>query len=177
MVMLRCGIPLVPQELMAHHMQITVPKEKKELFWHIRSGTKRPKAGWGTQLNENATAEPMFAALNIPLAMSWHLIDTFASTNELLTYLACAEGAGKDIVICFQNGAMYGTEDDGGHVCLLDRVDMQKRTVRFVDPGHNKPKWQTASISKLYKAMKAHGPDNMGGCWEVKKKTGKKQAS
>ena len=54
-------------------------------------------------------------------------------------------------------------------MCVLDRVYPTKGEVRFIDPEDDVPKWRTVKISKLFKAMKVHGSDKMGGFWEIKK--------
>jgi len=168
-VMLRHNIQLVPAELMAHYMEVVVPKKKGKLFWNVRTTSKRPKTGYGTRLNESLTADPMFKKLGIPLRMKWNLIDNFDSVDEIKEYMLKAVKVQKDVLLCYQYGALFNTSYEGGHVCVLDRVYPAKGEVRFIDPADDEPKWRTVKVSKLFKAMKAHGPDKMGGFWEIKK--------
>ena len=168
-IMLRHKIPLQPAELMASYMQVVVSPEKKKLFWNLPSVKKRPPAGYGTRLNEDLTADPMFKKLGIPLRMDFKLIDEFENKEELLKYLHNRIRANKDTIICYDYGALFNTGKHNGHVCVLDRVNKTKGEVRFIDPGDDVPKWRTVKISKLFKAMKNHGKDNMAGCWEIKK--------
>lgn len=167
MIMLRHNIPLQPAELMAHHMEVVVAPDKKKLFWNLPSLKKRPAAGYGTRLNENLTADPMFKKLKIPLRMSFKLIDSFKNKDELMKYLHNRTKAGKDTIICYDYGTLFNTGRSNGHVCVLDKVNKNKGEVRFIDPESNVPKWRTVKISKLYRAMKKHGKENMAGCWEI----------
>lgn len=168
-VMLRHNIPLVSVELMAHYMEVVVPKKEGKLFWNVRTTSKRSKAGYGTRLNEDLTADPMFKKLSIPLRMQWNLIDNFNSVDEIKKYMQESVKANKDVLLCYQYGALFNTNHKGGHVCVLDRIYPKKGEVRFIDPECDVPKWRTVKISKLFKAMRAHGQDKMGGFWEIKK--------
>ncbi len=169
MVMLKHNIPLKPVELMAHYMKVVVSPEKKKLFWNLPSVKKRPKAGYGTRLNEDLTADPMFKKLGIPLKMGFRLIDTFDKKEDLKGYLYDRVKADIDTIICFDYGTLFNTGTPNGHVCVLDQINKTKNEVRFIDPVSTVPKWRTVKLSKLYKAMKNHGKDNMGGCWEISK--------
>lgn len=169
MIMLRHNIPLQPAELMAHHMAVVVASEKKKLFWNLPSVKKRPTAGYGTRLNENLTADPMFKKLKIPLRMNFKLIDSFKNKDELMKYLYDRVKGDRDTIICYDYGTLFNTGRPHGHVCVLDKVNKSSGEVRFIDPGSNVPKWRTVNITKLYKAMKDHGKDNVAGCWELSK--------
>lgn len=169
MIMLKHNIPLVPAELMAHHMEVIVPKKKSVLFWNIQTTSKRPKVGYGTNLNEDLTADVMFKKLGIPLQTKWNLINNFSSVDEVKKYLYKVVTEKQDVLVCYQYGALFNTGHDGGHVCVLDQVYPVKNEVRLIDPGEDVAKRRTITISKLYKAMKAHGADNMGGFWEIVK--------
>lgn len=166
MVMVKNNIPLVPAELMAHYMHIMVPKKNIRQFWNVRTGP-RPTAGYGTQLSEQLTADPMFKKLKIPLKMSWRLIDTFGSVDELSDYLVESVKHDKDVILCFNAKALKSNWVDNGHVCVLDRVYPRKGIVRMVDPSPREPKWCEVNIKKLYKAMQAHGVQHNAGCWEL----------
>ena len=170
MVMLRHRIPLVSAELMGYYLRIVVPKADGKLFWNVRTTTKRPKAGYGTQLNEEFTANPMFQKLKIPLRMRWKLIDTFDSYNAYQKYVKKCISSGQDVLVCYDYGTLFDDDYHGGHVCVLDRVYMKKGETRIIDPGAKEPKWRTVRIQKLYEAMKYHGRKNMGGFWEVVKR-------
>lgn len=173
-VMLRHNIPLVSVELMAHYMQVVVPKSDAKLFWNVRTSSKKPKAGYGTRLNENHTADPMFKKLRIPLRMKWHLIDEFSSENEVRDFMQHAIKEDKDVLVCFQYGTLFNTNYRGGHTCVLDQVYLKENKVRLIDPGRKVPKWRTVTISKLFKAMKAHSSKYMAGFWEIQKLTNAK---
>ena len=167
--MLKHNIPLVPVELMAHYMEVVVPPELKKLFWNVRSSSKRPSAGYGTQLSEDRGANKVFSKLGIPLEMKFRLVDTFSDADDLLKYLYDRVKSNKDTIICYDYGDLFKTGTSNGHACVLDRVNKAKKEVRFIDPERNVPKWQTVKVSKLYKAMVVHGKDNRAGCWEIVK--------
>ena len=73
MVMLRHGLPLVPAELMAHHLDVIVSPERKWLYYNLRSQKQRPSTGWGTRISEDKTVNKMFRKLKIPLRMEFRL--------------------------------------------------------------------------------------------------------
>ncbi len=167
MIMLRHDIPLVPAELMAHYMHVVVPKKIQKQFWNIRTSTRIQ--AYGTQLNEHLTADPMFKKLNIPLRMSWRLIDEFATYKEFKNHISSYRRANNDVVVCFNAKALVYGMVDNGHVCVLDRVYPRKESIRIIDPGQKQPKWRMVTMKKLYKAMQVHGKDNKAGFWEFKK--------
>lgn len=169
-VMVRHNIPLVSAELMAHYMQIVVPKKDAKLFWNVRSSAKKPEAGYGTKLNESLTADPMFKKLGIPLRMKWHLINQFDSPEDIRQFMQRAIDEDRDILVCFRYGSLFNTRYTGGHTCVLDQIDSKGNKVRLVDPGRKVPKWRTVTTTKLFKAMKAHGSEKMGGFWEIEKR-------
>lgn len=169
MIMLKHNISLISQEVMAYHMHVIVPKKDAKLFWNVRSTGKKIKGGYGTQLNEDKTAGPMFTKLKIPLEIKWRLIDTFSDFAEFKKYMKMCVAKKRDVIICYKWGTLHNSDFDGGHVSVLDQVYPRKEEVRFIDPGAKAPKWCTVKMRKLYKAMQTHGKENMGGFWEVKK--------
>jgi len=168
MIMLRNNIPLVPAELMAHYLHILVPKESKKDFWNVRTGHK-PPMGYGTQLNEDLSADFMFKKLDIPLRMEWSLINQFTTYKDFKKHILLYNKKNRDVLVCFNAKALVPNWIDNGHVCVLDKVFPRKETVRIIDSSPRQPKWRTISIKKMYKAMQVHGADNMAGFWEFKK--------
>ena len=71
-----------------------------------------------------------------------------------------------DIIVCYDSGIINYNKIKGGHVCVLDKVVIDKNEVRLINPSFRRPKWQTISIRKLFQAMKAHGKKNGAGFWE-----------
>jgi hypothetical protein len=83
MVMLSHNIPLVPSELIGYHMGLVVPKDALKFFWNARTGP-RPPAGYGTQAGKPEYGpNAVFKKLNIPLKMSWSLINKFKTLDAL----------------------------------------------------------------------------------------------
>lgn len=164
MVMLRYNIPLIPAEVIGDAMGLLVPKRDLKYFWDGKTGPK-PKAGYGTQLNEQVQANKLFEKLGIPLRMKWYLIDEFPDLSAFRHFLENIHN--KDILICFDWGTLKNSNYHFGHVCVLDKIYLDKGEVRFIDPDFDSPKWQTVKIAKLYKAMQHHGKENSAGFWEL----------
>lgn len=165
-VMLRHNIPLVSAEHIGYYMGLIVPEDGEKYFWNARTG-KRPSSGYGTQAGKKQYApNTVFKKLNIPLKMTWSLINKFKSVDEFKEYLSQAHD--KDLLVCYDWGKLFDNPGyQGGHVCVLDRVYIDKNEVRMIDPDYDAPKWRVVDINKLYEAMKFHGPEKSGGFWEL----------
>ncbi len=166
MVMLKHNIPLVSAELMAYYFGLLVPKKDVEYFWNAKTGPK-PLAGYGTQLNEDTAANKLFRKMRIPLKMKWHLIDRFEDIGQFNSYLKEAKRKDKDILVCYDWGTLFNKTYHGGHVCVLDKIYLNKNEVRIIDPEYKAPKWRVVKINKLFQAMKYHGKDKSAGFWEL----------
>ena len=169
MVMLRHKMPLLPAELIAHHLEVIVAPDKKKLFWNLPSKKNRPKAGWGTCVKESKTIDTMFKELKIPLKADFRLIDSFASAEELGDYLYTKMKSDGDVLVCYDYQLLFNSENSSGHVCVCDRIERKKAEVRFIDREWDVPKWRTVKLKKLFKAMQIHTSENMAGCWELVK--------
>ena len=168
MIMYRNGISLMSQELLGYHLGLTIRKESSKLFWNPRTG-KRPSAGWGTQIYKNQYhPNTVFAKLKIPLKMIYHSIDSFTD-KSFRDFLVESMKKDKDMIVCFDHGNLTGTNKRGGHVCLFDRVCLDKNEVRIIDPSSNWPKWRIVKLNRLKKAMELHGGKRSGGFWEFRK--------
>ena len=165
-VMLRHNIPLIPAEVIGYNMNLLVPKRDAALFWKPRTG-KKPKAGWGTQLKEKLSANKLFKKMGIPLKLDWILIDEFKDFDQFKKYLGRITNSDKDFFVCFDWGNMFGTSYVGGHVCVLDKVYVDKGEIRMIDPEYRAPKWRVVKTKKLYQAMKFHGKKNSAGFWNL----------
>ena len=165
-VMFSHNIPLFPAELMAHYFGVVVPKEDAKLFYRVHV-SKRPLAGYGTQLREESAANKMFKELKIPLRMKWHLISEFRSLEEFRKYLNETKSEDIDVIACFDYKKLYRSGNPGGHVCVLDKIYLTKNKVRLVDPIYIGPKWRVVLIPDLYRAMVFHGSGNGAGFWKL----------
>ncbi len=167
MVMLRHNLPLISAELIGYHMGLLVPQEELQYFWNGRTGEK-PPAGYGTQIGKKEYApNTVFKKLHIPLKMTWSLIDKFPDIQSFNKYLAEVENNDKDVFVCYDWGTLFDKDYHGGHVCVLDKVYMDKGEVRIIDPEYTAPKWRMVGIDKLFEAMKYHGKGKSGGFWEL----------
>ena len=168
MVMYRHNLPLIPAELIGCELGLTVPKSEIHLFWNARTG-KEPKAGWGTRIGEKKF-EPnaAFKRLKILLRMDLKLIYEFPTLSEFKTYLEKVEKDDLDVLTCFDWQTLFGEGNHGGHVCVLDKVFLERGEVRIIDPEFKSPKWRIVKLDKLYEAMKFHGKEKSGGFWELR---------
>ena len=162
-----CTPPLVPAELIGNMMGLIVPEEGVKLFWNTRTGSK-PPAGWGTQAGKPQYGpNAVFKKLGVPLKMRWSLINKFKNKEQFYLYLGDIENKDVDVLVCYDWGTLFDKDHHGGHLCVLDKVDMNNNEVRIIDPEYDAPKWRTVNIDKLYDAMKFHGKDKSGGFWEL----------
>ena len=167
MIMQRQGIPLIAQELLGYHLGLVVAPENRKLFWKPRIG-KRPLGGYGTQIyRKEFHPNTVFPKLGIPLEMIFHPISKF-SDKEFSDFIFALVKENKDILICFDHGQFYGDNLRGGHVCVVDRINLSKGTIRLIDPQQSQPKWVIIKIEKLLKALRLHGDEKSGGLWEFK---------
>ena len=168
MVMLRHGVPLVPAELLGYHLGLIVPKSEAKNFWNARTGPK-PGGGYGTQYGKPAyRPNRVFEKLGIPLRVKETTIDTISSAEDLAGRLSDIVAEDCDALICFDWGTLMNRKYHGGHVCVLDRVLPDGKSVRIIDPERGS-KWKIVKVSKLYRAMQYHGKAFKAGIWEVEK--------
>jgi hypothetical protein len=100
--------------------------------------------------------------------MSWSLINKFKTIENFKKYLSNIETNNSDVLVCYDWGKLFDRPNyQGGHVCVLDTVNLNTNEVRIIDPDYDAPKWRVTSIDKLYEAMKFHGADKSGGFWEL----------
>ncbi len=169
MVMLRHKLNLLPAEFIGYHLGLIVPAKAKKYFFNPRIGAK-PAAGYGTQVGQKYNPNRFFSKFQIPLSMTWTLIDHFPTFNEFIEYLKKYNSAKRDVLICYDWPSLLSKENKKhwGHVCLLDKYIIDKKAVRFIDPSQTSPKWRVVQAKKLYESMKLHGKDNCAGFWELK---------
>jgi hypothetical protein len=167
MVMLKRNIPLKPAEEIGYALGLIVSPERKHLFYHVRTSSKKPPAGYGTRIYDpRFELNTAFKSLKIPLQFTLHPISQFTSATELKNFLSKAEADDRDILLCFNHGAL--TDDptkNWGHVTVFDRTFDDQ--LRMIDPSPDAPKWRDFSIRKMFAAMKTHGEKRSGGVWEL----------
>lgn len=170
MVMLRNNIHLIPAEELGYHLGLTIHPSRAALFYNPRVSEVRPPAGYGTQIYQTKySPNRVFKKFGIPLKMSWSLIDKFKTFGSITEYMSEIESSGKDVLVCYDWPTLFdpGNTDHWGHVCVLDRVYLDKNELRMIDPSPDQPKWNTVKIDKMYEAMKFHGKEKSGGFWEL----------
>jgi hypothetical protein len=169
MVMYKHNIPLLPQELLGYYLGLTVSQENKKLYWNPRTG-KRPPSNYGTQIYlKKYHPNTVFPRLKIPLKMVFYPISSFTTEKNLIKFVTEAVQKDKDILACFDHGKLSGDNIQGGHVCVVDRIDTKKGLIRLIDPQQTQPKWRIVKIKALIKAMEFHGDDKSAGFWEFVK--------
>jgi len=167
MVMLRHNIPLMPAEELGYYFGLIVHPDRAHLFYNVRTSKKRPPAGYGTRIYD-PKFEPnkVFKKLGLPIGLTIKPITGFSSPKEIQDYLSSAESSDKDILLCFNHGALIDDPSkDHGHICIFDRL--VGKNIRIVDPSPEQPKWRNVSIDKMFHAMRKHGEKRSGGFWEL----------
>lgn len=163
--MYRKSLPLVSQEEIGNALGHIVPQEDAYLFQNPRLGDM-PLAGWGTQIyKEEFSPNQAFRNLGIPLNIGMHLIDEFSNINDITNFLIKHEQLDDDLLVCYNYGALFGTDSNSGHVNVFDSIDIDKITVTLIDPEQRVPKYRTVPLDKLFHALVAHGKDKSGGFW------------
>lgn len=172
MVMLRNSIPLLSAEELGYHLGLTIHPSRAHLFYNARVSEVRPPAGYGTQISQpKFFPNRVFKKFGIPLKMSWLLIDRFKTLESFKEYLREVESSGNDVLLCFDWLSLFDPQntDHWGHVCVLDRVYLDKNELRMINPSPDQPKWNTVRINTMYEAMKFHGKEKSGGFWQLAK--------
>ncbi len=166
MIMYKHNLPLIPQQVLGHHMGVVVPPKLRHLFWNPRR-ERRPNGRYGISISKQEhMPNNVFKRLGIPLMVTYHLIEEF-DAKSFRAFMKEAVRKNKDIIVNFDHGELKGDHKPGGHACLLDQVDLKKDTVRLIDPQQSQPKWRIVKISKLKKAMEFHRANGrLGGFWE-----------
>jgi hypothetical protein len=168
MVMYKNEIPLVSAELLGYHLGLVVPPSEARLFYNVRTSEAKPTAGYGTRIYmEEFSPNKAFKNLNIPLTLNVNKIANFNLVEEVTSFLAKAEKENRDVLFCFNHGALIDDSTrDWGHLTLFDRLIDNK--IRIIDPSPTHPKWRLVTPEKMFYAMKKHGEKpTAAGLWEL----------
>jgi hypothetical protein len=171
MIMLRHGIPPLPQELIGYHLGLVVPSERKEEFWNPRHA-ERPvvASGFGTQIQNEAEfgMQKALDKLGIPLRFAYAGADGIETVDDLKTRLQSTIAANEDVLVCLNWGALTDKpEKNWGHILCVDTIDGD--TIRLIDTDVG-AKWKTFPARKVFDALKTHGNANYGGLWTFRRK-------
>jgi hypothetical protein len=167
-VMYKLGIPLIPIELLGYHLGLILNKDKKHLFWNVRTG-QRPKAGYGTQIyDKKYEINSVFKKLKIPIRVNSYSLDDFKTKKDIVSFLLEATKKDKDIIVLLASDILNNTTNNNGHACVIDRIYPSRDVIRLIDPLYEQPKWREFRIDKFIKAVKAH-PTGLGRFLELEK--------
>jgi len=166
-IMYKLGIPLVSQEVLGYHLGLIIRKKHKNLFWNQKTG-KKYKTGYG--VNKSITEyNKVFKKLKIPLKIITYPIKNFKTTEEIISFIENLCKKDKDFSVILNSGVLNNNKKKAGHMCVVDRIYPNKKSVRLIDPSFNRPKWRIIEISKLKKAMELHPTKEGGAFWEFEK--------
>lgn len=164
-VLERRGFKLIAQEELAAKLGLIVPKEDKRLLPLARTG-HRPPAGWGTQIDQpEYSPNTVFEALGYPITLR---IVKPKDVDDLQNMLQTIQASDNDALLCFDYGVLWGTDFQGGHVCVFSAIDGDR--VTLIDPERNVPKFREVTVAQLLKAMDFHGEGNSTGVWIIESK-------
>lgn len=123
-------------------------------------GMPEPPAGWGTRIDlPQYSLQNFFTSHKIPLRYDHIFPDSADALAELLLLNLPTD----DVLVCFDHRKLYGS--GGGHVCVVESIKGDK--VSLIETRTGEPNVKEASINRLYQAMVAHGPRNLGGVWLI----------
>lgn len=162
MVMHRHNIPLHSAELLGHHLGLIVDSDHAKYFWNVSTGD-RPSSGYGTRISlPEYSLDSMFQKLNIPLKSNLQFINNFPTLKLFCDYLERTKVNAQDVLVCYDWPTLFDPTiaDHWGHVCVLDKIDLNNGELRLIDPSPNSAKWVTVKIADMYRAMQIHGEKN-----------------
>jgi hypothetical protein len=147
MILLRRKIPLKSQEDIGYDLGLIVPKKDRKLFQRVRTG-KKPKAGWGTQVEKSIYSINHFFKKNkINLKEQYF----FLTDSEEIEKFLEKNLKDKDIIVCFNNKALYNKGKNVGHVSIVESI--KGNYITLIDPGRNVPKYRKVSLKNYLKPL------------------------
>ena len=162
MVLMRKGLPLLPQEQIAYELGLIVPKLYKTDFPHAQTG-KKPASGWGTQVQK-----PEYSLNNFFQKHQFLLEETYFFKVKDPTNWIPAHIRNDDVLVCFNNNVLYGGEN-AGHVSIIE--SLVEDNIVLIDPEQHVPKYRTVKLNTLFNAIAYHGEKNRAGFWLITSKT------
>ena len=188
MAMLRRGLPLLAQELLAFHLGLTLPphKEGAERLFFDASAHRTGVEG-GVQPHE-ASFHPNVALAQLGIPLRFQFVPVSALDADQLQNLVIeltAEDDDRDVLFHFDSSVLDAASSvpasvrgrtavpgDGQHqqkhMCVLDRAPPRTcapTAYRLVDPAVHAPKWREVDGAQLLRAMQALGDEQLGGLW------------
>jgi len=160
MVLLRRKIPLLSQEEIGWYLGLIVPRKDKWLFKKVRTG-KKPRAGWGTQINKKQYSINNFLKKK---KIKLREKEIFITEPEDIRKFLKKNLKNKDIIACFEYGKLYNTKSKSGHVSIVEKIE--RNYITLIEPGADLPKYRKVSLRNLSKAIKSH-EKRKGGFWMI----------
>jgi hypothetical protein len=187
MAMLRRGLPLIAQELLAFHLGLTLPADKEGAERFFNASAHRTGVGGGVRPYE-ASFHPSVALAQLGIPLRFQFVPVSALDADQLQSLVVeltAEDDDRDVLFHFDRSVLDAASSvptsirgrtaapDGGqhqqkHMCVLDRVAPRTcapTTYRLMDPAVHAPKWREVDGAQLLRAMQALGEEQLGGLW------------
>ena len=130
---------------------LIVPEEVAHWFRRVRTGSKPPPGGWGTQtrLHEFSIGQ-YFDRHRLPLRIVEHPAPEIPDLETFLALVACHLERGDDVVACSDRQYLFGT-GDREHVTLIQAVD--RRFVVLVDPAEDSPDLCQVPANQLFETL------------------------
>jgi len=181
MVMLRRNLlPLVPQELLAHHLGLLLPKASSHLVFNARTCAVGEE---GRLQTHEGRFQPSLALSTLGISLRFQFVPVSEMDAGHLHYLLAelsSKEDDRDVLFRFDrhilddkscapnhpNDAATAERRQQQHMCVLDQLiseGTEEYTIRVVDPAVDAPKWRTVGLARLLRAMQAL--DEEGGLW------------
>ena len=189
-VMLRRRLALVPQELLAYHLGLAIPKDKLSArFFNPRMIAAGSEGGLQSH-------EPSFhpslalAALGIPLHFQFVPVSGLEASQLRALLLELTSDDNRDVLFHFDRSVLdsaspaqagrnrpVANEPASGrtqrqHMCVLDKLiipesesESDSYRMRILDPAVDAPKWRVVEAARLLLAMQVLGEESLGGVW------------
>ena len=155
-IMLKRGLPLIPQELLGYYLGLTVPLCDRRKFWNARASSMRGRAGGTKMYLSRFNPNLVFPKIGVRLRMIHYKIASFDSDGnaKLFEFLDSIDKKDRDVIVAFEHRTLFPHGMRGGHVNVVDRAFVKNGTIRLIEPHPFRPKWRTIKINRLLKEIR-----------------------
>lgn len=151
MVFERRGMTVPEQEEIGYELGLIVPEEVAHWFLRVRTGSKPPPGGWGTQTGlEEFSIGEYFDRHRLALRIVEHPVPEIPDLETFLALVACHLERGDDVVACFDRQYLFDT-GDREHVTLIQAVN--RRFVVLVDPAEDSADLCQVLANQLFETL------------------------
>jgi hypothetical protein len=169
MVFERRGMTTPEQEKIGYELGLIVPEEMAHRFHRVRTDSKPPSGGWGTQTGlEEFSIGQYFERHHLPLRIVEYPASEIPDLETFLAFLAHHLKQGDDVVACFDQQHLLGTGDTE-HVSLVQAVG--RGFVALVDPAEDSPGLYHVQATQLLEALRARRTGRFG-LWVISSGSG-----